>query len=135
MPAELFEVLEAGSVRWEGPLKLRQARRKATGIHGPYTRRRGGSSRHSASLNLWYTSTMSHRFRLTVPSDHRVEFELPEEMTGEVEIVVTPVASVRTGGLDLSRKGAIYEALRRSPLVGADLDLTREFEAGREIDL
>ena len=33
------------------------------------------------------------------------------------------------------RKGGILAALRRSPLVGADLDLSREREEGREIDL
>jgi len=34
-----------------------------------------------------------------------------------------------------SEKGGILEALRRSPLVGADLDLARPREEGREIDL
>lgn len=33
------------------------------------------------------------------------------------------------------RKGGILAALRRSPLVGADLDLSREREEGREVDL
>lgn len=33
------------------------------------------------------------------------------------------------------RKGGILAALRRSPLVGEDLDLTRSREEGREIDL
>lgn len=31
--------------------------------------------------------------------------------------------------------GGILQALRRSPLVGADLDLTRSREKGREVDL
>ena len=34
-----------------------------------------------------------------------------------------------------SRKGGIVAALRRSPLVGADLDLTRSREEGRDVDL
>jgi hypothetical protein len=34
-----------------------------------------------------------------------------------------------------SSRGGILEALRRSPLVGADLDLTRDVEPGREVDL
>jgi len=34
-----------------------------------------------------------------------------------------------------SKRGGILEALRRSPLVGADLDLTRSREEGRKIDL
>jgi hypothetical protein len=33
------------------------------------------------------------------------------------------------------KKGGILAALRRSPLVGADLDLTRPHVAGRKIDL
>jgi hypothetical protein len=33
------------------------------------------------------------------------------------------------------KKGGVLAALRRSPLVGADLDLTRSREEGREIDL
>lgn len=32
-------------------------------------------------------------------------------------------------------KGGILAALRRSPLVGAELDLTREFVAGRDLEL
>ncbi len=32
-------------------------------------------------------------------------------------------------------KGGILNALRRSPLVGADLDLVRSAEAGRKVDL
>jgi hypothetical protein len=34
-----------------------------------------------------------------------------------------------------SKKGGIWEALRRSPLVGADIDFTREVTYGRKIDL
>lgn len=34
-----------------------------------------------------------------------------------------------------AKKGGILAALRRSPLVGADLDLTRERTTGRRIDL
>jgi transposase len=33
------------------------------------------------------------------------------------------------------KKGGILAALRRSPLVGADLDLARSKEAGRKVDL
>lgn len=33
------------------------------------------------------------------------------------------------------KKGGILAALRRSPMVGADLDLTRSREEGREVDL
>jgi hypothetical protein len=33
------------------------------------------------------------------------------------------------------RKGGILEALRRSPLVGADIALARAFEPGRKVDL
>lgn len=33
------------------------------------------------------------------------------------------------------RKGGVWEALRRSPLVGANLDFTREVTHGRKVDL
>lgn len=33
------------------------------------------------------------------------------------------------------KKGGILAALRRSPMVGADIDFTRPHEEGREIDL
>ena len=33
------------------------------------------------------------------------------------------------------KKGGILDALRRSPLVGADLDLTRRLTAARKVDL
>ncbi len=33
------------------------------------------------------------------------------------------------------RKGGILAALRRSPLVGADLKIERPFDAGRKVDL
>jgi hypothetical protein len=36
---------------------------------------------------------------------------------------------------DAPRKGGILAALRRSPLVGADLDLSRPREEGRAVDL
>jgi hypothetical protein len=33
------------------------------------------------------------------------------------------------------RKGGILAALRRSPLVGADLDVTRSFDEGRKVEI
>lgn len=36
---------------------------------------------------------------------------------------------------DKTKKGGILGALRRSPLVGADLDLKREATTGRKVDL
>jgi hypothetical protein len=41
----------------------------------------------------------------------------------------------RTVAGEPPRKGGILAALRRSPLVGADLDLKRPHEAGRTVDL
>lgn len=38
-------------------------------------------------------------------------------------------------GKKLSEKGGIWRWLRNSPLVGADLDLSRSFDPGRKIDL
>jgi hypothetical protein len=36
---------------------------------------------------------------------------------------------------ELPKKGGILDALRRSPLVGADLDLGRAVTHGRKVDL
>jgi hypothetical protein len=36
---------------------------------------------------------------------------------------------------DTPKKGGILAALRRSPLVEADLNLTRSHEAGRKVEL
>jgi hypothetical protein len=45
-------------------------------------------------------------------------------------------ATVRQSvGGEPRRKGGVLAALRRSPLVGADIDMTRPRETGREIDL
>ncbi len=41
----------------------------------------------------------------------------------------------RTTAGEPPKKGGILAALRRSPLVGADLDVTRSRESGRKIDL
>ena len=41
----------------------------------------------------------------------------------------------RTLAGEAPKKGGIVSALRRSPLVGAGLDLTRPKEAGRKVDL
>ncbi len=41
----------------------------------------------------------------------------------------------RTVAGEKSRKGGVLAALRRSPLVGANLDLKRSPEGGRKIDL
>ena len=41
----------------------------------------------------------------------------------------------RTVAGEPPRKGGILAALRRSPLVDADLDLTRPYETGRKLDL
>lgn len=37
-------------------------------------------------------------------------------------------------GIEPPRKGSILEALRRSPLVDADIELVRPFEPGRKVD-
>jgi hypothetical protein len=45
----------------------------------------------------------------------------------------TAVAQTMAG--EPPKKGGILAALRRSPLVGADLDLTRSREAGRDVEI
>jgi hypothetical protein len=41
----------------------------------------------------------------------------------------------QTIGGEPPRKGGILEALRRSPLVDADIAIARRFESGRKVDL
>jgi hypothetical protein len=41
----------------------------------------------------------------------------------------------RTIGAEPPKKGGILAALRRSPLVGTDLDFARSHEVGRKVDL
>jgi hypothetical protein len=41
----------------------------------------------------------------------------------------------QTIGGEPPKKGGILAALRRSPMVGADLDLRRTHEEGRKVDL
>ena len=41
----------------------------------------------------------------------------------------------RTVSTTLGNKGGILAALRRSPLVGADLEMERPFDPGRTVDL
>lgn len=55
------------------------------------------------------------------------------EDTPEASALRTMVSKAIAG--EPPRKGGILAALRRSPLVGADLDLTRPREEGREVDL
>ena len=51
----------------------------------------------------------------------------------EAEKIRTAVTTAITGGPPTS--GGILAALRRSALVGAELDLSRQREEGREVDL
>lgn len=55
------------------------------------------------------------------------------EETPEASRLRSAVSKSMAG--DGSEKGGILAALRRSPLVGADLVLTRSREEGREIDI
>lgn len=50
-----------------------------------------------------------------------------DQLRAALQAAVTGAKPVRLGG--------ILEALRRSPLVGADLDLGRPRDGGREVDL
>jgi len=55
------------------------------------------------------------------------------EDTPEASYLRSTVTKTMAG--DGSEKGGILAALRRSPLVGADLDLTRAADEGRAIDI
>jgi hypothetical protein len=50
---------------------------------------------------------------------------------------IDPIATTlpRSVEKDVRKRGGVLAALRRSPLVGAELDLTRPVLDGREIDL
>jgi hypothetical protein len=55
------------------------------------------------------------------------------EGTPEASRLRSAISKTMAG--DGATKGGILAALRRSPLVGADLDLKRSREEGREIDI
>ncbi|WP_341646034.1 hypothetical protein [Thauera sp. SDU_THAU2] len=55
------------------------------------------------------------------------------EDSAEASRLRATVGQALTG--ECPRKGGILAALRRSPLVGADLDFERSREDGREVDL
>lgn len=51
------------------------------------------------------------------------------------EVSELRIAVSRTIAGEPPKKGGILAALRRSPLVGADLDVTRSREEGREVEI
>jgi hypothetical protein len=53
----------------------------------------------------------------------------------DAEATRVRAAVIRAISAEPARKGGIFAALRRSPLVGVDLDLKRDYEPGRKIDL
>lgn len=54
---------------------------------------------------------------------------------GGAEATKLRASVAQTLGGEAPHKGGILAALRRSPLVGVDLDLERPHEAGRKVDL
>lgn len=80
---------------------------------------------------------MDHRLRLTVPADHHIEFELPEEISGEVEIIVTPVTASEPVPLEVRQRAV--EIARRSRArmpknTGDSADLISEDRARESAD-
>ena len=88
-----------------------------------------------------------YRSRLTQRGIARFEVQALE---GDRELIRTLARRLADGGPEATQaramvqqivagepptSGGILEALRRSPLVGADLDLTRAREEGREVGL
>lgn len=64
---------------------------------------------------------MTHRLRLTVPDDHHVHFELPNEITGEVEIIVRPLAPSGITAEQAAKRAAIVDELQNtSPVFTTD---------------
>jgi hypothetical protein len=62
--------------------------------------------------------SLARRLASDSPDALRIRAALHETMSGEI-----------------GQKGGILKALRRSPLVGAHLDLTRPVTAGRKVEL
>ena len=68
-------------------------------------------------------------------------FDDPRDLIAAIRRIVhvsvesTRIVDSLPAPFDEPGKGAILEALRRSPLVGAEIDLTRAREEGREIVL
>jgi hypothetical protein len=73
---------------------------------------------------------------LGLDADRDLIRSLAKRLTEDDTEAVRIRAAVRqTMGGEPPSKGGILAALRRSPLVGADLTLARSHEAGRKVDL
>ena len=98
-----------------------------------------GSSQKRAIQN--YRSRLSERglarFEvLGLESDRTLIRSLARRLADEGPEALRLRASIsETIGGEPARKGGILAALRRSPLVGANLDVSRSREEGREVDL
>jgi hypothetical protein len=89
----------------------------------------------------------SYRHRLTVrglarfevvgrDADRELIRTLARRLAEDTPAAVALRATVeRSMTVEPPAKGGILAALRRSPLVGADLDLTRSQDLGRKVDL
>lgn len=89
----------------------------------------------------------SYRERLTGRGIARFEIQAPESDRDLIRSLARRLSEDGPEALSLRGKirrivdgeppetGGILAALRRSPLVGADLDLSRSREEGREVDL
>jgi len=72
---------------------------------------------------------------LGLDADRDLIRSLAKRLAEDPDAARIRAAVSRTIGDEPPRKGGILAALRRSPLVGADLDLARSHEAGRKVDL
>ena len=72
---------------------------------------------------------------LGLDADRDLIRSLAKRLAEDPDAARIRAAVSRTIGGEPPRKGGILAALRRSPLVGADLDLARSHEAGRKVDL
>ena len=77
------------------------------------------------------------RFEVLAPSaDRQLIRSLAKRLAADGPDAARIRATVRNSiSGEQSNKGGILDALRRSPLVGADLDLSRPLTPGRRIDL
>jgi hypothetical protein len=79
---------------------------------------------------------MAHFEVLGLDTDRELIRSLAKRLAeNDPEAVRIRTTISRTISGEPRRKGGILKALRRSPLVGADLDLRRSHEANRKVDL
>ena len=83
-----------------------------------------------------YEALLARFEELGLPSDRALIRSLARRLAeNEPEPARLPTTAAHSIAGEPPQVGGILAALRRSPMVGAELDLSRPFEEGRKIDL